>query len=176
MVQEFNQQLFQVLCATESYEVGVHNPHVELVAWVGCMRNMNVLLQKFGRAGRSEEKGGVGLLMINEHRDDQHLGYWLDGCDASEVTRIKEEYQECWNWIYSVYTGDCLRKEILKYYNEYNARTRLSAEDCCLCCESAIPKDFDIQKQLLLLLNAVAELEGAIQKNNIGIAENKLIS
>ena len=93
VVEEFNQQQFQVLCATESYEVGVHNPHVELVARVGCMRNMNVLLQEFGRAGRSDEKGAVGLLMVNEHRDDQHLGYWLDGCDASDVARIKQEYK-----------------------------------------------------------------------------------
>ena len=115
----------------------------------------------------------MGLLMVNEHRDDQHLGYWLVGCDTSDVTRIKQEYQECWKWIYSIYTGDCLRQEILKYYDEYNTSTSIDADDCGLCCESEIPKDFDIQKQSLLLWSTVSELAGAFQKNNIGIVDNK---
>ena len=142
------------------------------------MRNMNVLLQEFGGAGRLDEKEAVGLLVVNQHtcRDDQHLGYWLDACDASDVARIKQEYQGCWKWIYSVYTGDCLRDGILNYYNEDSTSTSVDAEDCCLCCESAIPKDFVIQKQLLLLLNALSELAGAFQKNNVGIAKHKLIS
>ena len=43
VLEEFNQQQFQVLSATESYEEGLHNSLVELVARVGCMRNINVL-------------------------------------------------------------------------------------------------------------------------------------
>lgn len=44
VLEEFNQQQFQVLSATESYEEGLHNSLVELVDRVGCMRNINVLL------------------------------------------------------------------------------------------------------------------------------------
>ena len=118
ILEEFCNQQFQVLCATESYEVGVHNPHVEFVARIGCMRNMNVLLQEIGRAGRQKESFAGGLLLVNENKDDQRLGYWLKGCTDSDTARIKSDYSECWRWVYCILTGDCLREAILKYYSE----------------------------------------------------------
>lgn len=117
-MEEFCNKQFQVLCATECYEVGVHNPHVDLVASIGCMRNMNVLWQEFGRAGREEGSTSVGLLLINEHRDDQRLAYWIRNCSMEEESRIKAEYRECWCWIYCAYTGDCLRESLLQHYSE----------------------------------------------------------
>lgn len=80
IINEFNNQNFQVLCATESYKIGVHNPYVSFVARVGCKCNMNVFLQEIGRSGRSKEKTGLRVVIINEHKDDQQLGYWLKGC------------------------------------------------------------------------------------------------
>lgn len=47
---------FKFLVATEAYEVGVHNEHVKNVYRIGTPRNLTVLLQEFGRAGRSGEK------------------------------------------------------------------------------------------------------------------------
>lgn len=176
IVEDFNNQEFQVLCATESYEVGVHNPHVDFVARIGCMRNMNVLLQEFGRAGRSEENGAVGLLFINEHKDDQRLGYWLKGCDTSDSEKIRKDYEACWKWVYSIYTGDCLREGVLKYYEEDVIRTNVAAEDCCLSCELGLRKDFDIQKALSLLLKSTKELEAVLKKEKIGVSETKIIS
>ena len=43
---------FKFLIATEAYEVGVHNDHVNNVCRIGTPRNLTVLLQEFGRAGR----------------------------------------------------------------------------------------------------------------------------
>lgn len=40
------------MVATEAYEVGVHNDHVNKVYRIGTPRNLTVLLQEFGRAGR----------------------------------------------------------------------------------------------------------------------------
>jgi len=54
---DFRAKTFQVLVATESYEVGTHSPHVDIVIRVGCMRNISVLMQEFGRAGRGGEAG-----------------------------------------------------------------------------------------------------------------------
>jgi len=65
-----------------------------------------------------EVKEMDGLLLIDEQKDDQRLGYWIKGCNTSDTEQIKKEYEACWNWIYSTYTGDCLRTEPLKYYNE----------------------------------------------------------
>lgn len=43
-----------VLVATESFELGVNNPRITQVVRIGCPRNLGVLLQEFGRAGRKE--------------------------------------------------------------------------------------------------------------------------
>lgn len=66
---------FQVLVATESYEVGTHSPHVDNIFRVGCMRNLSVMVQEFGRAGRSGNNVH-GFLLINESKDDQRLAFW----------------------------------------------------------------------------------------------------
>ena len=66
---------FQILVATESYEVGNHNPHVSNVFRIGCMHNAGVIIQEFGRAGRGSEQSD-GYLLFNEHKDDKRLSYW----------------------------------------------------------------------------------------------------
>eukprot|EP00112_Aurelia_sp_Birch-Aquarium-sp1_P003871 Seg1437.4 transcript_id=Seg1437.4/GoldUCD/mRNA.D3Y31 product="ATP-dependent helicase SGS1" protein_id=Seg1437.4/GoldUCD/D3Y31 len=147
-MEEFCNKQFQVLCATECYEVGVHNPHVDLVARIGCMRNMNVLWQEFGRAGREEGSTSVGFLLINEHRDDQRLAYWIRNCSMEEESRIKAEYRECWCWIYCAYTGDCLRESLLQHYSEEVTVSKPDPGDCCLCCRLDLKKDFDVKEAL----------------------------
>ena len=71
---EFRSKEFQVLVATEAYEVGTHNPYVNLVLRVGCMRNVAVLVQEFGRAGRNNDSSD-GIILANESIDDQRLIY-----------------------------------------------------------------------------------------------------
>ena len=44
-----------MLVATEAYEVGTHSLHVTLVFAVGCLRNVGVLVQEFGRARRHDD-------------------------------------------------------------------------------------------------------------------------
>ena len=40
----FRGKEFQVLVATESYEVGTHSAHVDNIFRVGCMRNLSVMI------------------------------------------------------------------------------------------------------------------------------------
>ena len=75
---QFRSKDFQLLVATESYEVGTHSPHVHSVIRLGCKRNLGVLIQEFGRAGRGGEQAD-GYLLFNEHKDDQRLKYWTMG-------------------------------------------------------------------------------------------------
>ena len=72
---DFRSKEFQVLVATESYEVGTHSPHVENIFRVGCLRNLSVLIQEFGRAGRSGNSAD-GFLLVNESKEDQRLTFW----------------------------------------------------------------------------------------------------
>ena len=83
----FRNKDFQLLVATESYEVGTHSPHVQNVIRLGCMRNLGVLIQEFGRAGRAGEQAD-GYLWFNEFKDDQRLTYWTMGCNSEEVEII----------------------------------------------------------------------------------------
>eukprot|EP00794_Sanderia_malayensis_P000732 gene732-13_t len=114
----FCNQEFQVLCATESYEVGIHNPQVEFVARVGCMQSISVFMQELGRAGRTDDHSSDGLLLFNESKDDQRLGYCVKGCGEADTERIKSDYADCRQWIYCIYTGDCLSEALLQYYSE----------------------------------------------------------
>jgi len=60
-----------VLVATESYELGVDNPNIYQVVCIGCLRNLSVLLQEIGRAGRKNQSIINGLLLVNEAIDDK---------------------------------------------------------------------------------------------------------
>ena len=104
---EFRSKEFQVLVATEAYEVGTHSPHVNLVFRIGCMRNMTVLVPEFGRAGRNNDSSD-GIILVNESVDDQRLIYWTKGCLSSEAAAKKMEYEKCWKWLYGLQAGACL--------------------------------------------------------------------
>jgi len=68
---QFLQGKFSVLVATEAYELGVDNPNISQVVRIGCPRNLGVLLQELGRAGRKLNSTAVGLLLFNEVQDDK---------------------------------------------------------------------------------------------------------
>ena len=112
---EFRNKEFQVLVATEAYEVGTHSPHVNLVYRIGCMRNMAVLVQEFGRAGRNNESSD-GIILVNESVDDQRIIYWTKDCLLKEVITKKKEYERCWKWLYGLQAGTCLRKSLLENF------------------------------------------------------------
>ena len=111
---QFRNKDFQLLVATESYEVGTHSPHVHSVIRLGCMRNLGVLIQEFGRAGRGGEQAD-GYLWFKEYKDDQRLTYWTMGCSSEEVESITKSYEDSWRWIYGVYNRTCLRDTLLRF-------------------------------------------------------------
>ena len=52
------------------------------------MRNLSVLIQEFGRAGRSGNSAN-GFLLVNESKDDQRLAYWTKNCSKIEEEEIQ---------------------------------------------------------------------------------------
>ena len=107
-----------VLVATESIELGVDNPNINQVVRIGCPRNLGVLLQEVGRAGRQKDSTANELLLCNEYIDDKHLGLWLKSAldcrdqPSSDLEETKHEmitnYVKAWWFIYSLYHGKCL--------------------------------------------------------------------
>lgn len=49
-------------------------PHVDNIFRVGCMRNLSVIVQEFGRAGRSGNDAD-GFLLLNESKDDSTIEF-----------------------------------------------------------------------------------------------------
>ena len=142
-----------VLIATESFELGVDNPNITQVIRIGCPRNLGVLLQELGRAGRKEQSSANGLLLVNEYIDDKRLGLWMKSLLESEketntdsrLQEIKTEmllmYTQSWCFIYSIYHGECLSRALSYFYagaNDNDPPSYFSANSllCAVCVNS----------------------------------------
>ena len=168
----FRGKEFQVLVATESYEVGTHSPHVDNIFRVGCMHNLSVMIQEFGRAGRSGNNAD-GFLLINETKDDQRLAFWTKNCSKSEEEQIKAQLIQSWRWVYSIYCGRCMREEIISKSGERQLELQC-VDECCSSCDIKDKRDFNAKEAKRLLLQAVLDL-GLIQAYKEGVKEKVLI-
>ena len=65
------------LSTLESFELGVDNPNISHGTRIGCTRNLGMLLQEVGCAGRKSDLVANGLLLFDECTDDKRLGLWL---------------------------------------------------------------------------------------------------
>ena len=171
---QFRNKDFQLLVATESYEVGTHSPHVQSVVRLGCMRNLGVLIQEFGRAGRGGEQAD-GYLFFNEYKDDQRLTYWTMGCSSDEVERIKKSYEDSWRWIYGVYNRTCLRETLRRSYEDTTVILDQTEGECCSSCDIEKEKDFNAREPAILLLTAIKDLQEILSSNE-GVNEDNLVS
>ena len=162
---QFRNKDFQLLVATESYEVGTHSPHVHSVVRLGCMRNLGVLIQEFGRAGRGGEQAD-GYLWFT---------YWTKGCSTEEVASIKKSYEDSWRWIYGVYNRVCLRESLRRSYEDTTVILDQKEGECRSSCDIDQEKDFNAKDEAILLLTAIKELE-EIFSSSQGINEDNLVS
>jgi len=159
--------------ATEAYEVGTHSPHVNIVFRVGCMRNIAVLMQEFGSAGRNDNASD-GFLMVNEYKDDQRLVFWTKSCSAQELQKKKNDYEVAWKWIFGVHTGLCMRQSLLKHFEDTDVIERPNTGECCSSCDLPGERNFDIKDTAFLLLKSIKELKNIPSIKDV--SEDKLIS
>ena len=173
----FLQGSYSVLVATESYELGVDNPNVTQVIRIGCPRNLGVLLQELGRAGRKPNSTASGLLLFNEVQDDKRLGVWLKSAIESievnaHIEQAKSEvinnYVTTWKFIYSMYHGKCLSRSLALLYGgagDIDPPTCfISNSPLCTVCaqiDHICQWSIDIQPFLSTLLRAVEQLHAA---------------
>ena len=168
----FRGKEFQVLVATESYEVCTHSPHVDNIFRVGCMRNLIVMVQEFGRAGRSGNNTDC-FLLINELKDDQRLAFWTKNCSKSEEEQIKAQLIQSWCWVYPRYCGQCMREEIISKFGE--GQLELQCVDaCCSSCDLKDKRDFSSKEAVKLVIQAVLDL-GQLQTYKERVKEEVLI-
>ena len=128
-------------------------PHVDNIFRVGCMRNLSVILQEFGRAGRSGNDAD-GFLLPNESKDDQRLNFWTQSCPKTEEKRMKDEFLELWRWIYSMYSGRCLRDVLISKFGEGELELQCKGA-CCSSCDIKRKRDFNAKQGITLLKQAI---------------------
>ena len=169
----FRFKKFQVLVATEAYEVGTHSPHVNLILRIGCMRNIAVIVQEFGRAGRNNDSSD-GVLLVNEHVDDQRLIYWTKNCSPEEMEFKKREYEKSWKWIYGWKAGSCLRRCLLENFEDAEVIEQSTSGECCSSCDVEVERNFNIRDTASMMIKALKELITIPQVKDVN--EDKLIS
>ena len=164
-----------VLVTTEAFELGVDNPNITQVFRIGCPRNLGVLLQKVGRAGRKPNSIAKGVMYFNEVIDDKRLGLWLQSALKSkdkdigtEIDKKRSEmihaYIQVWKFIYSVYDGKCLSKELSVLYGGagddlptcFVANSPLFS--VCSHSEEICQWNVDIEPFLIVLLSAFKQM------------------
>ena len=132
-----------------------HSPHMDKIFRVGCMRNLSVIVQEFGRAGRSGNDAD-GFLLVNESKDDHRLNFWTQSCSKTEEKRMKDEFLESWRWIYSMYSGRCLRDVLIIKFGE--GELELQCKDtCCSSCDIKRKRDFNAKQAITLLIQAIID-------------------
>lgn len=136
------------------------------------MRNLNVMIQEFGRAGRSGNSAD-GFLLVNESKDDQHLAFWTKNCSKSEEEQIKAQLIQSWRWVYSIYCGRCMREEIISKFEEGQLELQC-VDECCSSCHIKDKRDFNANEAIRLLILAVLDL-GQTQTYEEGVKEEVLI-
>ena len=170
----FYREEFPVLVATKSIELGVNNPKITQVIRVGSPRNLGVLLQEFGRAGRKPGVSANAVLLFNECIDDKHLGVWLKSSldprtndNAHDATKVEvlATYTKTWQFAYSIYHGKCLLWSLSHFYggaDDGDPPTCFTANaPLCSVCEAAdiiCEQSVNIQNHLCILLMAISQL------------------
>lgn len=164
-----------VLVATESFELGVDNPNINQVVRIGCPRNLGVVLQEVGRAGRQKHSIANGLLLCNEYIDDKRLGLWLKSAldcrdqSSSDLEETKHgmiaNYIKAWQFIYSLYHGKCLLWALSNFYAGADDRDPpicfVANNPLCTVCEESeaiCQQSIDIQQYMVLLLKTLQKL------------------
>ena len=179
---------------TESFELGVNNPNVTQVIRIGCPRNLGVLLQELGKAGRNPGSIAKGSLFFNEVVDDKQLGLWLKSALASKesdeaVDRVRSEvihtYIQAWKFIYSIYHGKCLSRTLSVFYGgagDTDPPTCFvsNSPPCAVCrhSEDICQWSVDVGPFLSVLLNAFKQIHETGEKChqnfiNLCATENK---
>jgi len=178
-----------ILVATESYELGVDNPNVSQIIRIGCPRNLGVLLQELGRAGRRPGTKANGILLFNEYMDDKRLGLWLKSAldsptQNSSMELCKEEvlstYEKSWRFVYSLYHGKCLSWALCHFYggvDDSDPPTCFTANAplCAVCrlSDAICQETCDIQDYFMLLFQTMKTLDHAGFQ---GVTKTRLIA
>lgn len=124
----------QILVATKAFGMRVNLLDIRFIFHIGIPENLSLWIQELGRAGR-DGKPASAYLLVNERQDMKKLAFWIKNSTRTEAEVRIEDYKQSWLYISNAFTGDCLRKFHLNYFDDVGGELPLPPEECCIGCK-----------------------------------------
>jgi Werner syndrome ATP-dependent helicase len=150
---EFMEGDYDTIVATIAFGMGINKPDIRTVIHFGCPQNIESYYQEIGRAGRDQKASNCYLFygakdFVIQRRFIDNIKNNQYRLVRSNLLGIMSNY---------VYTADCRRKILLKYFGEEYENKSCKNCDNCVVIKKEI--DEDLKDDVKIIVSQVYETE-----------------